>query len=175
MLTPTQSGLDLETLVRRHQAGVWRYLRLLGVRGQEAEDLCQETFLLCLQKRVELPGEAAAWSWLQRTARFLVLRQRRAAARKQMETRARLCDALLAEQEDPGGDAWLEALRACVAQLEGRPRAAIELFYAQGLDRQAAGAQLGMKETGFKTLLQRTRAQLRRCLQGLGMEEQRDE
>ena len=36
---------DLEILVRRHQAMVWRYLRLLGADDSEADDLMQETFL----------------------------------------------------------------------------------------------------------------------------------
>ena len=40
-----QPELDLERLVREHQAELWRYLRYLGSDAARAEDLVQETFL----------------------------------------------------------------------------------------------------------------------------------
>jgi len=66
-------------------------------------------------------------------------------------------------QRDCGddGEPWLGALRACVQQLDGRPRQVVELFNGDGLDRDAIAA--GLKETGIKTLLQRVRTTLRRC------------
>ena len=44
------SPLDVARLVREHQAGVWRYLRVLGCPATEAEDLTQETFLAVLTR-----------------------------------------------------------------------------------------------------------------------------
>ena len=40
----------VEELARRHQAGVWRYLRLLGCAPDLADDLVQETFLQVLRR-----------------------------------------------------------------------------------------------------------------------------
>src|SRR6478736_5666462 len=39
------NAFDLASLVHRHQAGVWRYVRFLGADTTEADDLTQETFL----------------------------------------------------------------------------------------------------------------------------------
>ena len=35
--------MDLASLVREHQADVWRYLRYLGAAADDADDLTQET------------------------------------------------------------------------------------------------------------------------------------
>ena len=42
--TPANT-FDLASLVQKHQAGVWRYVRFLGADTAEADDLTQETFL----------------------------------------------------------------------------------------------------------------------------------
>ncbi|MCA8952942.1 MAG: sigma-70 family RNA polymerase sigma factor, partial [Planctomycetes bacterium] len=64
-----------------------------------------------------------------------------------------------------GGERWLAALRACVARLEGRPREVVRRFYGDGLGRAEVAAAMGMKENGVKTLLQRVRVVLRRCVE----------
>jgi DNA-directed RNA polymerase specialized sigma24 family protein len=60
---------------------------------------------------------------------------------------------------------YLEALRDCVAQLQGRPREAIDLHYRDGVGREAIAAKLEMKPDGVKSLLRRTRELLRECVQ----------
>ncbi|HLQ37550.1 MAG TPA: hypothetical protein VK348_07100, partial [Planctomycetota bacterium] len=61
------------------------------------------------------------------------------------------------------------ALRACVERLDGRARRAVELSYGIGADdpssRARVAVELGMKENGVKTLLQRVRQTLRECVQ----------
>ena len=51
-MKPEKSGneLDAAQLIREHQAGVWRYLRVLGCSRELAEDLTQETFLAVLEQ-----------------------------------------------------------------------------------------------------------------------------
>lgn len=158
-------AVDLETLVRRHQLGLWRYLRALGAPPELAEDLLQDTFLVALHKLTDDRGDAAVATFLRQTARHLYLRRRRDQGRRE-QLLIELAEQLW--QRDCGEDAgerWLEALRACVQQLDGRPRQAVQLFYGEGRDREAVAAAMGMKPNGLKTLLQRLRATLRQCIE----------
>jgi RNA polymerase sigma-70 factor, ECF subfamily len=157
---------DLESVVRQHQAGVWRYLRLLGCTPDAADDLTQETFLVVLRRGFERRGERETWSFLRQTARHIHLRQVRDKDRRTRELRADLVDGVWMEMADDAGDAWIEALRICVERLEGRPQEVVRLFYREGYSRANVARYLAMKETGVKTLLQRTRAVLRDCIRG---------
>ena len=60
---------------------------------------------------------------------------------------------------------YLDALRECVEQLEGRCRQAIDLHYRDGAGREAIAERLEMKPDGVKTLLRRTRQVLRECVE----------
>lgn len=158
------SPIDLEALIRRHQIGLWRYLRMLGAPPDLAEDVLQDTFLVALRRLGEDRGDAAAASFLRQTARHLYLRRRRDQGRREVLL-AELADAWwLSHGVDDDGDGWLAALRACVDGLDGRAREVVQRFYGDGLDRGTVAAAMGMKENGIKTLLQRVRAALRTCI-----------
>ncbi|MCA8975123.1 MAG: sigma-70 family RNA polymerase sigma factor [Planctomycetes bacterium] len=165
--TPPRMALavDLEALVRRHQLGLWRYLRALGAPPAQAEDLLQDTFLIAFRRLEDDRDPPAVAAFLRRTGKHLLLRRRRDEGRRE-ELLVELADRLW--QRDCGDDAepWLDALRACLGELDGRPRQVVELFYRDGLDRAATAAVMGMKESGVKTLLQRLRAVLRACIEG---------
>lgn len=155
----------LDRFVERHQKAIWRYLRLLGATTADADDLTQEAFLIALRKQVEArpTGEAAAF--LHRTARNLWrnrTRDDKRRAAKLIEVADRI---FVAELADDGGDRWVDALRACLSTLSERARSAIHLFYIDRLSRLDIGAKLGIRENGVKTLLQRTRAHLGRCIE----------
>ncbi len=161
----TPSPPDLAALVRRHQLGLWRYLRALGAPADLAEDLLQETFLVAWRRLGEDRGDAAAAAFLRATARHLLLRRRRDHGRREALL-AELTD--LAWRRDCGdddGERWLDALRGCLAALDGRAREVVQRFYGDGMARDAVAAAMGMKPTGVKTLLQRVRAALRDCIE----------
>lgn len=167
------ANLDLETLVRRHQVGVWRYLRALGADANVAEDLLQETFLVAFDKLVEDRGPAAVASFLRTVAKNLFLRHRRDHDRREaalVELADRLWQRDCAADE---GDMWLAALRDCLRRVDGRSAEAVELFYRQSLSREDVAERLGLKGTGLKTLLQRLRAGLRGCIEKRIQGEQR--
>jgi len=167
-----------DDLVRQHLRSLWRYLRMLGAEPAEADDLAQEAFVVAMQKGA-LPIEP--WSgepglghpellaaFLRTTARFLFLRLRKAGRRERRL--ADEVDALWArDAARDGGDALVAAVHACVGELDGRARRAIELCYglhdndAQG--RAAIAHELGLQENGVKTLLQRVRQRLRECIE----------
>jgi RNA polymerase sigma factor (sigma-70 family) len=67
--------------------------------------------------------------------------------------------------EDGSLSSYLEALRECLSQLEGRAQEAIELHYREHAGREAIAERLGMKPDGVKTLLRRMRQVLRECIE----------
>ena len=161
----SSSPADLAALVRRHQLGLWRYLRALGAPADLAEDLLQETFLVAWRRLGEDRGDAAAAVFLRATARHLYLRRRRDQGRRE-QILVELADAAWARDgAADDGEAWLDALRGCVGALEGRARQVVQRFYGDGADRESVAAAMGMKATGVKTLLQRVRAALRDCIE----------
>ena len=66
---------------------------------------------------------------------------------------------------DDGGDEALAHLRACVELLTGRARDVVRWHYEERCSRTAIGARLGIGEDGVKSLLRRTRALLRDCVE----------
>ncbi|CAN0342027.1 unnamed protein product, partial [Ectocarpus sp. 4 AP-2014] len=62
-------------------------------------------------------------------------------------------------------DDHVDAARGCVEKLDGRPRDAVRLSYEEGLGREAIAERLSMTADGVKTLLRRTRAKLRECIE----------
>ncbi len=156
------------TFVRRHQAAVWRFLHVLGCRGQQAEALAQDALVVALQRGVVAQADAAAAAFLRQTAKHLWLREqrgerRRAALHAEAAERAWQRD-LLARGDDDGAG-WLAALDRCLRELPERSRVALERTYRDDLGRAALGAELGIGEHGVRTLLQRLRAALRTCIE----------
>jgi RNA polymerase sigma-70 factor (ECF subfamily) len=160
----TVSHDDVVRLVRAHQAAVWRYLRYLGASAELADDLTQETFLQLLRTpfRERSPAETA--SWLRTVARNLLVR----AFRRPPFALAEL-DALEATWDgfarDDGGEQSLALLRECLGELDGRARDAVRWHYDERRSRGDIGARLGIGEDGVKSLLRRTRALLRACVE----------
>ncbi|MCK5942837.1 MAG: sigma-70 family RNA polymerase sigma factor [Planctomycetes bacterium] len=171
----TVTETEAAAFVERHQRGLWRYLRALGAGPAQAEDLLQDSLLVALDRfDIGGSGDGEAAAFLRRTARYLWLRNRRDHRRREQRT----ADALEARwnlrADDDDGSRWIEALRGCVAQLEGRGREVVRRFYEEGQARADVARDLGMKENGVKTLLQRVRASLRACVErNLKMEERR--
>jgi len=165
LAAPCEAHDDLDGIVRRHQRNVWRFLRALGANAALAEELTQDTFLLAWKKRLVVRSEAETAAWLLRTARFLWLRTARHRRRHEERLADTLLEWWLRQGAVDAGDRWLEALRSCRQQLTARAAQALELFYADGLSRDAVAKALGMRPNGAKTLLQRTRELLRDCVE----------
>jgi RNA polymerase sigma-70 factor (ECF subfamily) len=160
---PTVSSDDVVRLVREHQAEVWRYLRFLGASTELADDLTQDAFLQLLRTPFHERSETATRAWLRTVARNAWVRS----FRRPPFAIADL-DAIEAAWDgfahDDGGDASLERLRACVAELQGRARDAVRWHYEERCSRATIAARLGIGEDGVKSLLRRTRDLLRECV-----------
>ena len=165
---PRTSGpLDLAGLVRAHQAGVWRYVRFLGAGRTEADDLTQETFLAFARSEFVERGERQTAAYLRVVARnqLLALRrkQRREISTVELESAETVWAA--AASSDGSLSEYLDALRECVEQLEGRARHAVIMKYRENYGRESIAAALDMQPDGVKTLLHRTRQVLRECVE----------
>jgi len=155
---------DAAEVVRRHQAEVWRYLRFLGASAELADDLTQETFLQFLRAPYEDRGLLARGAWLRTVARNLYLRSFRRPPLQAHEL-DEADAAWLGYLRRDGGEEWLQALRECTGELDGRARQAVQLHYEQRQGRQQIGQALGIGEDGVKSLLRRVREVLRRCVE----------
>jgi RNA polymerase sigma-70 factor (ECF subfamily) len=159
--------IDLADLVHKHQAGIWRYLRYLGADSTEAADLTQETFLAFARAKFAERNGCQTSAYLRTVARNQLLALRRRQNREITTVELEAADTVWAAAAGPRDDltSFLDALRECVAQLDGRCRQAIDLHYRDSLGRDEIAQQLEMKPDGVKTLLRRTRQSLRECVE----------
>lgn len=108
--TPYGADVDIGLLYRRHRGMVEGYLRGQGAR--DPEDLAADVFVGVLRNLHRFEGDDAAFrSWLLVIAHRRLVDQRRARARRPVETRAPLQMTQLVDRMTAGtGDAETEAL-----------------------------------------------------------------
>lgn len=165
MTVPRTIAADsVAALVRQHQAEVWRYLRYLGATTELADDLTQETFLQFLRAPYEDRGPGERAGWLRTVARNLYVKAHRRPPFAVADLDA-IEAGFAAFARDDGGDDSITRLRHCLDRLEGRARDAIRLHYEERKSRREIGERLGIGEDGVKSLLRRTRALLRDCIE----------
>jgi RNA polymerase sigma-70 factor (ECF subfamily) len=165
-MTSVTRPADLVELARRHRLGIWRYLRFLGCDDAAADDLTQETFLAVTRRQPRDLGHAATNGYLRKTAQNLFLAWSRKHRRQPLVEDLELVESVWREfAGEDEGDAYIEALRGCVNELNGKAQAAIDLHYRDGASREKIAQQLEMTPDGVKTLLRRTRAALRTCVE----------
>ena len=152
------------------------FCRLLRDRG-EAEDLTQEVFLRLYRSRDRYQPRARFATWvfhiMQNVARnALRSRRRHACARRAPDGpagRGLLEELLVDRGAAPSGDLERDELagvvRAAVAELAWRQRAALELHQFHDRTYAEVAAELDMTPKAAKSLLYRARNQLREVLQ----------
>jgi RNA polymerase sigma-70 factor (ECF subfamily) len=161
-----ESDLDIVELVRKYQAGLWRYLRALGCDSTTADDLTQETFLQVIRRPFEHRNDAATGAYLRRVAHNLFISHRRRVAKISVTEKAsELEDAWTRWAGFDNGDSTLDALRDCFSRLTDRARKALQLRFADRSSRTLIGDELGISEHGAKNLMQRAKSQLRECME----------
>lgn len=157
-----------DVLIRRHQVGVRRYLRMLGCDESLADDLTQEAFLKVLTHRnfTEHSDQATA-AYLRRTAYHLLVSHHRKGGRVKTIYTADPLDEVWNRWAgaDLSGDPTLDHLRACLVGLSDRARLALNMRYADNASRSEIAAALKITEHGARNLMQRAKQQLRQCVQ----------
>lgn len=163
-------AIDVADLVRRHQAGLWRFLRALGCDARSAEEVTQDTFVAVLQRPFAAIDDPSTAAYLRTVAKRLLWKTRRRDGRPApmppdvLEALESAFVALGGDHAD-GGDAAIDALRGCVAGLDARAKALVDAHYKDGVSRVELGRRFEMSEDGIKSWMRRVRAQLRACVE----------
>lgn len=151
--------------------------RMLGVSA-EAEDVAQEVLLRLWRHAGRWQAERGrVATWLYAITARLCLDRLRGAQLRSAElrsARSAASEEALAAAPDPAPDALagLQAreeqarVGAAVGALPPRQRAALALFYYEGLDGEAAARALGLRPRAFWSLLHRARLGVRQGLAG---------
>lgn len=157
--------IDLAALMEAHQAGVWRFLRVLGCDTSLADDLTQETFLAVYRAGFDDRGEKQTRAYLRVVAKNAFLKSRRNAGKVIAFEEIERIEAEWTALAEDGGEAMTSALRQCLEKLETRPRQALNAFYGTEKSREQVAQDLGMTDDGLKSLLRRTRELLKECIE----------
>jgi RNA polymerase sigma-70 factor (ECF subfamily) len=168
-----------ETLVRAHQAQLYRYARYLGAAPGYCEDLVQETFLAALKSEsVALAADSTSQGAYLRG----ILRNTFLAGCRKMKNLPIVVNSDYLEGaeaawqaqflRDGDGFDYVEALRQCLKVLDEKGRRFLDLFYGQGGSRQEVASEMHLTPDGVKTACRRLRARLGECVRRrLGLRE----
>lgn len=166
--SPESVSVDAETLILRHQRGVWRYLRMLGCDDATADDLTQETFLRILRRDDFVQhNDSATAGYLRRTAYNLLVSRHRKLGRMQTVAEPELLDESWDRWagKDLSGDSAVEALEHCFNKLTERAQIALRMRFDSSASRVEIGEALGITDHGARNLMQRAKQQLRNCVE----------
>ncbi|MEK6238166.1 MAG: RNA polymerase sigma factor, partial [Planctomycetales bacterium] len=160
------SDLDLVNLIRLHQVGVWRYLRVLGCEPTQADDLTQETFLTVLEKPFVNINEAATAAYLRTVARNLFVSWLRREGKNVSLEEFDLLDGQWSRMaSEDGGNLLMTALESCLETLRPQARQAVDLRFQDRRSRAEIAQALELTEDGAKNLLQRAKQRLKECIE----------
>lgn len=159
--------LAFATLVERHQAAVYSFLRARLLEPADAEDLCQEVFLRSYASPGRVPPQVVVRAWLLGIARNALREHVRRVRRRKEVAWTELCLELdeLVQSADDRFDESLLALPACLESLGPSARQALEFHYRARLKLAAIAERLRRSEGAVKLLLFRARQALRSCLE----------
>jgi len=156
-----------EELIRAHQAGVWRYLRMLGCDASLADDITQETFLKVLRHdRFTQHSDIATAAYLRRTAHNLLVSLHRKGGRKKTLFTSDPLDEIWDRWagKDISGDKAIDSLRECMQALSARAQLALKMRFGDEASRLSIAEALDITEHGARNLMQRAKQQLKDCV-----------
>ncbi|HEY7375944.1 MAG TPA: sigma-70 family RNA polymerase sigma factor [Polyangia bacterium] len=127
--------MTFEEVYRAHFAFVWRSLRRLGIREEDAADTAQEVFIVVHRKLPEFAGRSKLTTWLYGVC-FRVASERRR-ARPRAPLAAQEVEALVGRPADPAATAernqGLAMLERVLDRLPDEQRAVFCLFELEGM------------------------------------------
>jgi RNA polymerase sigma-70 factor, ECF subfamily len=165
---PRQGNSAMRTLLRRHQAAVWRLAWRLTGDAATADDLTQEAFLRLYQMAARYRPEAALSTFLHRIVVNLVID-----ARRTRRSHLRLQDAPEPPAADGKPDPLVAAERArrvqqAIQALPERQRVALVLHRYEGQSYKQIAEVTQDSAAAVESLLMRAYARLRQELADLG-------
>jgi RNA polymerase sigma-70 factor, ECF subfamily len=149
-----------------------RYARLVRAvcfdatgHGEQAQDLCQETFLRAYRKLDDLREPDNFAGWLLGIARLVGQEWRRSKARDRHRYTGLAAGAAQLSRASSGDDEDLCRLRQGLALLPDDERLALHLFYLLEQPAEQARTTLNLSRAGFYALVARARRKLAQFLQ----------
>jgi RNA polymerase sigma-70 factor (ECF subfamily) len=163
-------------LVRKYQRGVLVILNRATGDPELARDLCQDTFVIVLNRLrarpLEDPSRLAAF--IAQTGRNLAIAEKRREVRRRTEPDSMAVD--LAADDAPSRETLSElessaiAVRRLLAEMKSpRDRMAIVRFYLDEQSKESICADLGVTELQFNVILFRARERFRQLLEDRGL------
>jgi RNA polymerase sigma-70 factor, ECF subfamily len=166
--TTAGDSFAFESLARRHQAAVFRFIRLLVHDGLDPEEILRETFLAARRTLPRYREDTPVRSWLLALARQ-ILHRRDPAPRRQRPDAAplrELGEAAGWGRPTDGGERLAERLydrgflERTLAALPPEDREILILRDLEGLSGEEAAAVAGLTEAAARTRLLRARLRL---------------
>jgi RNA polymerase sigma-70 factor (ECF subfamily) len=128
-------GMTFEEAYRAHFAFVWRNLRRLGVREEDAADAAQEVFIVVHRKLPEFAGRSKLTTWLYGVCFRVASERRRAGPRSPLGEQE--AASFLSRPADPAAAAernqGLAVLERVLERIPDDQRAVFCLFELEGM------------------------------------------
>jgi RNA polymerase sigma-70 factor (ECF subfamily) len=165
------NAFAFETLVRRNMRRALAVAQGITGNPNDADEIAQEAFMRVWQHAHRWnPGRARFSTWLHRIVVNLCLDRRRKPQWVTLEVAGELCEE--SSEAAPEQIAQRQHRLAVARAMEGLPerqRAAITLFYFEGLSGNEAAGSMGLTIAAFEQLLLRARRAVKAELASAGI------
>jgi RNA polymerase sigma-70 factor, ECF subfamily len=136
--------MTFEETYRAHFAFVWRSLRRLGIREEDATDAAQEVFIVVHRKLPGFAGRSKVTTWLYGVCFRVASERRRAVPRPQLGEQE--AASFIGRQADPGATAernqGLAVLERVLERIPDEQRAVFCLFELEGMTGEEVAESL---------------------------------
>ncbi len=170
----------LETLIARHQAAIYRFIRKMLWSAEDAEDVTQEALIKIVTHLGGFEGRSAFRTWAIRIAANHALTMKKRAVEGRVLSfdhyaeKINACpDQAMPDTGDYDMDPWVlaeEAKQSCVRGMlmcfNREQRAVFALGAGLGLSSNQAAGILDMRADAFRKKLSRARAELKKFMDG---------
>ncbi len=161
----------LEQVEREHER-LRAYIRSMGVRAEEVDDLAQEVFLLSWKKLDDFDRDGQFDGWVRQITRRLIANERRKEWRRSRLLSDHVTLLLLdadgpEKSQSPAGhdtEQELSALRECMSMLPKASRELLHRRYFEELSPGAIGGLVGSSSNQVRQALMRLRRSLLQCV-----------
>jgi RNA polymerase sigma-70 factor, ECF subfamily len=171
---PSQDNPAPHVVSARELAGLWvqsqpvisAYITANVVDRHHAEDLVQEVAQVVAEKFSSFDRQRSFTSWAMGIARNRLLKYYRTHARDRIvlsETALSRMGEGLERIEDEAEDRR-EALRVCMARIQGRRREVLEMRYGESVAIPEIATRFDMSASAVSVMLHRIRTALHRCI-----------
>lgn len=154
--------------VRREQAGLRAFVRMLGLRAEAVDDVAQEAFVIAYEKLDAFERGTNFGAWVRTIARHLVSKERRREGRRQRVLAEQITEVLASAAEraldDTGDQGRADALRLCLAELPERSRRLVQQRYFENLTPAVIASHEGRTANDVRQMLFRLRGALHDCI-----------